>query len=390
MEIVEAKLEDICIQVTDGTHDSPKLREKGIPFIKGKHISGGTIDFANSDFISYPDHKKVIARSKPEEGDILFSNIGSVGDAARVDVDFEFSIKNVALLKPDPEKINARYLYYYVISPKFQDEIASQVSGSAQPFIGLSRLRDCVIRYHSASETQHRIAAILAAYDDLIENNTRRIAILEEMAQLLYREWFVHFRFPGHEDVAMVDSEVGEIPAGWGVRKLGDVLELAYGKGLRKKDRKPGPYPVYGSSGVFDQHNEPLVDGPGIIVGRKGNVGSVYWSDKGFCPIDTVFYVITDVNLRYVYYNLQHQNFISSDTAVPGLNRNQAYSLPFLLPSADLMREFEEFVDSLFDLVRNLENQIDNLRRTRDLLLPRLISGELDVSDLEIDTAMLT
>jgi len=99
------------------------------------------------------------------------------------------------------------------------------------------------------------------------------------MARLLYREWFVHFRFPGHEQVAMVDSPLGPIPEGWEMRQLGDVIELAYGKGLRKSDRIPGTYPVYGSSGVVDYHNESLVEGPGIIVGRKGNVGTVFWSD---------------------------------------------------------------------------------------------------------------
>ncbi|MEA3345848.1 MAG: hypothetical protein U9Q78_06355 [Chloroflexota bacterium] len=162
------------------------------------------------------------------------------------------------------------------------------------------------------------------------------------------------------------------------------MIELAYGKGLRKKDRIPGPYPVYGSSGVIDCHNEPIVEGPGIVVGRKGNVGSVFWSDEGFCPIDTVFCVKTDVNLRYVYYNLQHQNFLSTDTAVPGLNRNQAYLLPFLLPDRDVLQEFETFVEVLFDQTRNLNVRNGNLHRIRDLLLPRLVSGEVDGSELEI------
>jgi type I restriction enzyme S subunit len=181
-----------------------------------------------------------------------------------------------------------------------------------------------------------------------------------------------------------VDSELGPIPADWKVVKLGEVIELAYGKGLRKKDRIHGMVPVYGSSGIIDWHNEPLVEGPGIVVGRKGNVGSVFWSDVGFCPIDTVFYVVTDVNLRYVFYNLQDQNFLSTDTAVPGLNRNQAYLLPFVIPEKNIIQNFERFVEPVFDQVRNLNERNTLLRRARDLLLPRLISGEVDVSDLDI------
>lgn len=233
-------------------------------------------------------------------------------------------------------------------------------------------------------KTQRQIAAVLSAYDDLIENNSRRIAILGEMAQAVYREWFVHFRFPGHEDVELVESELGPIPAGWQVKTLGDVMELSYGKGLRKKDRKEGPFPVYGSSGIIDYHNEPLVEGPGIVVGRKGNVGSTYWSDVGFCPIDTTYYVETELPLHYVYYNLKYQNFIDTHAAVPGLNRNQAYLNPFVIPPQRLLIQFQEFVEPVFAELRLLRNKNEILREMRDLLLPRLISGELDVSGIEV------
>ena len=166
--------------------------------------------------------------------------------------------------------------------------------------------------------TQRKIAAILSAYDDLIENNTRRIAILEEMAQLLYREWFVHFRFPGHEKKRMVESALGMIPEGWKVVKVGDSIEQAYGKALKADTRVIGEVPVYGPGGIVGYHDTALVKGPGIIVGRKGNVGSVFWSNSDFFPIDTVFYVRSEVSLSYLYYNLRAQNFINNDAAVPG------------------------------------------------------------------------
>src|SRR5438046_4266282 len=139
--------------------------------------------------------------------------------------------------------------------------------------------------------TQRHIASILSAYDDLIENNTRRIKILEEMAQMIYREWFVNFRFPGHENVRMVDSELGPIPEGWDATTVGNVLTLEYGKALKEPDRHGGPIPVYGSSGVVGHHSERLTSGPGIIVGRKGNVGSVFLCQSDFWVIDPAYYV---------------------------------------------------------------------------------------------------
>jgi type I restriction enzyme, S subunit len=224
---------------------------------------------------------------------------------------------------------------------------------------------------------QKRISKILSAYDDLIENNTRRIRILEEMAQAIYREWFVAFRFPGHEGVRRVESAMGRIPEGWEIKKLGEMMELAYGKGLKSEVRKPGQIPVFGSAGVVGFHDESLVNGPGIIVGRKGNVGSIFWTYVNFYPIDTVFYVKTALPLLYVYYNLRTQNFINNDAAVPGLSRNQAYLLPFLVPQTEILRRFSNFIEPMFREVDVLQKKNNNLRKQRDLLLPLLVNGEL-------------
>jgi type I restriction enzyme S subunit len=123
----KVSLPEICELVTDGTHDSPKLQPSGVPFIKGKHISSGRIDFANCDYITEQDHLKCIRRVKPQTNDVLFSNIGSVGDAAHVSDDTEFSIKNVALFRPNPEKVDPLFFYYLVISPYFRGRLDSIV-----------------------------------------------------------------------------------------------------------------------------------------------------------------------------------------------------------------------------------------------------------------------
>ncbi len=291
-----------------------------------------------------------------------------------------------AVLRPS-NKIDARFLYYTVTDPKFTDYLTNNAKGSAYPAVDAETFARAEI-WLPDLQVQQKIAAILSAYDDLIENNLRRIKILEEMAQFIYREWFVKFRFPGHHKVKMVDSPLGKIPEGWEVKRLGEVVELAYGKGLKEQNRIAGDVPVYGSSGVVGYHNQSLVEGPGIIVGRKGNVGSVHWTDIPFFPIDTVFYVITKLPLQYVYFNFKTQNFISGDAAVPGLNRNQAYSLPFILPTPEVLRIFCQTIDPIFNLLNLFKRKNDVLRQTRDLLLPKLISGEMDVSDLDIKTGI--
>ena len=187
---------------------------------------------------------------------------------------------------------------------------------------------------------QRQIAGILSAYDHLIENSQRRIRLLEAMARALYREWFVHFRFPGHETLPHGTSSFGDIPQGWDVKKVGDVLELKYGKALKKEERRDGQYPVYGSSGVVGYHDASLVGGPGIIVGRKGNVGSVFWCDEDFFVIDTAYFVASSLPLRFLFYVLPTLNFINSDAAVPGLSRNQAYTLELLVPPLTLLKQF--------------------------------------------------
>lgn len=128
---------------------------------------------------------------------------------------------------------------------------------------------------------QRKVSAVLSAYDDLIENNNRRIALLEKMAEELYREWFVRMRFPGYEKVKIVKG----VPKGWKVKQLREIVELAYGKALKEEDRIEGNFPVIGSSGIIEYHNTAFVEGPGIVVGRKGNVGKVIWSKKDFFPL---------------------------------------------------------------------------------------------------------
>ncbi len=286
---------------------------------------------------------------------------------------------NTIVVKQKTNGHDIRFLYYLL----GLQNLNNYAGGAAQPLVTQTVLKQ-VEAFCPPLPTQRKIAAILSAYDDLIENNLRRIKILEEMAQNLYREWFVKFRFPGHEQARFVDSPLGRIPEGWEGKKLGEILELKYGKALKQENRQGGNVPVYGSSGIVGYHNVHLVNGPGIVIGRKGNVGSVYWSEKSFYPIDTAYFVSSEMPLRFLFYDLQTKNFLNNDAAVPGLNRNQAHSLETVIPPEDILRRFCCFADDFEQQAALLRIKNTTLRRTRDMLLPRLISGEVNVSELDI------
>ena len=390
------RLGDVAKVISGFAFKSKDFQQEGIPIIKIKNIRVGSVDLSEIDHVD-SSFLSLDTKYHVKGGDILISLTGShltqpnsvVGRVALYSSSLGHCLLNqragkIIITKPDI--CDKLFLFYSIYTEEKRREIALMALGAAsQANVSPSQVESVEMKLPPLS-IQRKTAAILSAYDRLIENNTRRIEILEEMARSIYREWFVKFRFPGHEQVQMVDSELGLIPEGWEAKKIKDVVELAYGKSLIAKNRIPGTVPVYGSAGIVGYHNEALAKGPGVIVGRKGNVGSVFWSDDDFFPIDTVFYVQTDVCFHYVYYNLQTQNFINNDAAVPGLNRNQAYSLPFLLPSENLLKQFQHFVDVIFKQTSNLRIKNINLRQTRDLLLPRLISGEIDVENLDINT----
>ena len=222
---------------------------------------------------------------------------------------------------------------------------------------------------------QKEIANILTSFDDLIENNRQRITLLETAARLLYREWFVHFRFPGHEHVRIIDG----LPEGWKQLAFSQIADLKYGKSLKKENRIEGPFPVYGSSGIIGTHQTPLVDGPTIVVGRKGNVGSIFWSPVDFWPIDTVYFIPKEQVDFWLYFVLPSAGFQNTDAGVPGLNRDFAYSRKLIHPPPRLRRSFNATVEPIFAQRTVLENYNQKLTEARDLLLPRLMSGEIAV-----------
>ena len=388
-------MEQLCDLVTDGTHDSPKLQVEGVPFIKGKHISGGTVDFSTCDFITREDHEQACKRVKPQCGDILFSNIGSVGDTAVVKVNREFSIKNVALLRPDGRKIDRAYFYYLVLSPEFRANVMNIRSGAAQPFISLANLRAFEVSYDDDLEVQRRIAGILSAYDELIENSQRRIKILESMARALYREWFVHFRFPGHESVPRLPSALGDIPQGWEVKKLGEVATITMGlspKGDTYNEQGDGTPLVNGPVEFGDRFTKQLKwttaptklchDGDLVVCVRGSTTGKYVKSDgeyclgRGVCGMNSKHQAHLDLLFQAELPRLLGQ---TSGSTFPSWTGPQLQSHPVLSPPSKLLERFEEIAKPMSAAIATYVRRIENLRLTRDMLLPKLLTKPTQV-----------
>jgi len=279
------------------------------------------------------------------------------------------------------------WFVYYLLKTQIE-QIKALAGGSATPIVSKSKFAEAKV-FVPPLPTQRKIAAILSAYDDLIENNTRRIALLERMAQLLYREWFVRFRFPGHESARMVASALGEIPEGWEVGRLDDALILQRGFDLPRKARQAGNIPVYAATGITDTHNEVKVKAPGVVTGRSGSLGTVMYVEEDYWPLNTTLWVreFRRATPIYAYYLLigLHLEQYNSGAAVPTLNRNDIHGLPVILPPAYTLNEFDDYILPMLVLRKNLRERNEVLRRTRDLLLPRLIAGEVDVTRMEID-----
>ena len=282
-------------------------------------------------------------------------------------------------------------------------ELLVQATGSTFPNVSYPQLAELVCDLPPLSE-QHAIAHILGTLDDKIELNRRMNETLEAMARAIFKSWFVDFDpvraktegrdtgLPAHlADLfpdRFEDSDLGEIPAGWSVDNLGKLIDLAYGKALREQDRRPGSIPVYGSNGQVGWHDQKLVDGPGIVVGRKGNPGFVKWAPTNFFPIDTTFFVVPKSeceSLCYLLYALEDLDLpsLSADSAVPGLNRNVAYMSTVLRPGGPVSPGFDYLIEPLFR--RRLQNDEESrtLSAFRASLLPKLLSGETRVKDAE-------
>ncbi len=376
----------------------------GTPSVMPTNIGDNRIDDGDIARITDSDLER-LAKYELRIGDIVYSRRGDVEKRSLIREREDGWLCGTGCLRVRPgnhSKVSPEYLAHYLGHPAIRSWIVRHAIGATMPNLNTSIMSDVPV-WVPPRETQESITSLLCALDDKIELSRRMNETLEEMALAIFKSWFVDFdpvraKTEGRQPYGMdadtaalfpdsfQDSEVGHIPKGWEVQALEKVCELAYGKALKASDREAGVVPVYGSNGAIGYHGVALVDGPGIVVGRKGNPGIVTWSDYDFFPIDTTFYVRpkqSSYGLHFLFYALRTLNLeqFGSDSAVPGLSRRIAYMSEMVTPTPELIAAFAETIAPLFERKRCNNSECQTLAELRDTLLPKLLSGEVRIRD---------
>ncbi len=382
--------------------------ELGVPVIRGNNLTTDMTRFIDAGFVFVTEEKAdELKNCDAIIDDLIFTAAGSLGQVGIIPKTAKYSryiISNKQLrARIDKQKVDPLFAFYWLSSKEMVKYIQQRNTGSSVPLINLSVLRSLPIPLPPLPE-QRAIAHILGTLDDKIELNRRMNEKLEAMARAIFKSWFMDFdpvraKAEGRdtglpEEItdlfpdSFEETELGEVPKGWKVKTLGDLLELAYGKALKEEIRRPGKIPVFGSNGQIGWHDEKLANGPGIIVGRKGNPGIITWAPTDFFAIDTTFYVVPKAecqNLYFLYYMLKTHDLgsLGADSAVPGLNRNLAYMNKQIIPQRTVLEIFNSIVQPLFQSIHETENESSTITQMRDTLLPKLISGEIRIESME-------
>jgi len=417
------RLGDVAKVISGFAFKSKDFQQEGIPIIKIKNIRVGAVDLSEIDHVD-SSFLSLDTKYHVKGGDILISLTGShltqpnsvVGRVALHSSSLGHCLLNqragkIIITKPDI--CDKLFLFYSIYTEEKRREIALMALGAAsQANVSPSQVESVEMKLPPLF-IQRKTAAILSAYDRLIENNTRRIEILEEMARSIYREWFVKFRFPGHEQVQMVHSELGLIPEGWEVKKLEKVADI--NASTIKPSNAPEEINYIDissvSTGKIDKIEPISLSNASSRARRIVKQGDIIWSTvrpnrKSYSLIlnpipnlivSTGFAVVTPKNApyTYLYHALTTDNFVgyltnnATGSAYPAVNTGDFKNAEVLIPCIELMNKFHNIVADIFSEKDNFLRKNINLRQTRDLLLPRLISGEIDVENLDINTGQI-
>lgn len=414
----DVMLNDVCTRITDGAHLSPKSVEHGMPMASVKDLTSFGITIDSCRQIAREDYDKLIRQGcQPLEGDVLIAKDGASAldtvCVVRKTLDVVL-LSSVAILRPNKAQIIPSFLRYYLDSETTRSYMKGAfTTGAAIPRVVLKDFKLARIKLPSLP-TQRKIAAILSAYDDLIENNLRRIKILEEMAQNLYREWFIKFRFPDHQHTRFTDSPIGHIPEGWEVVSLENVCSrITDGSHHSPKTTNFG-YPM---ASVKDMHdwginidtcrtvseeefqnlvrNDCKMRKDDVLIAKDGSYLKhcfVVERDLDVALLSSIAILrpskkinphILAMTLREPNMKTRMTGFVSG-AALPRIILQAFRQFQIVLPHIELQEQWAASTEPMIQLCWRLLNANANLRRTRDLLLPKLISGEVDVSELDI------
>ncbi|WP_374601964.1 restriction endonuclease subunit S [Arenimonas sp.] len=395
-------IKDVCLGIYDGPHATPKESDVGPVFLGIKNVTkDGRLDLSEIRHVSEQEFTQWTRRVVPRKDDIVFSYEATLHLYALIPEGFRGCLgRRMALVRPDTTKVVPRYLHYYFLSPAWKALMLSNVmTGATVDRIPIARFPRFEVRLPRLS-AQQRIADTLSAYDDLIENNRRRIALLEQSARLLYREWFVHLRFPGHEHVKVVDG----VPEGWRNSNVGQEADFV-GRGITPAYDDEADGLVINQKCIRDRllnlnqarrqskvvPDQKIVRFGDVLInstgeGTLGRVAQVL-KEVPNCTVDShVTIVRPSGRIGSLYLGRAISEFEEllktmgrGATNQTELSRDDVSALSILVPSSSIASEFEDQMSPVIRLIVNLLDQNEALSLARDLLLPRLMSGDLVV-----------
>lgn len=393
-------IKTICKGIYDGPHATPPESSSGAVFLGIPNFINGQLDLSNIRYISEQDLPKWTKRVTPQPNDIVFSYEATLNLYAIIPKGFWGCLgRRMALIRVDERKADYKFLYYYFYSTAWRSVIQEHtVTGATVDRIPLVSFPDFLVELPDLP-TQRRIASILSAYDDLIENNRRQIKLLEEAAQRLYREWFVELRFPGHEGVKVVDG----VPEGWMKGTVDNIVKLLSGYPFKSSEYvSSGKYRLITIKNVKDGEFSPdnvdyidqlpdkvpshciLTEGD-ILLSLTGNIGRV-------CIVNGYNYLLNQrvaklqtFHPAYAYCMFRSKEMLNKMTALSNgvaqqnLSPIRAEKIRILIPSSNLLFQFKNIVEPIISQIILLNNQITFACEARDRLLPELMDGEMEV-----------
>ena len=387
MEWKEVRLGDVCEiygrigfrgYTTNDLVDTPK---EGAISLSPKNIINGELNLDQCTYIKWDKYYE-----SPEiminPNEIVITKTGSsVGRTTFVRRVVHPMTLNPQLVVLKNISENAEFLSYYIKSALFQSVLKSIVVGSAIPTLSQKNLANLMINVPKEVEDQRRIASILSSLDRKIELNNKINADLEEMAQAIFKNWFVDFE--PFKDGKFVDSELGMIPEGWKVGCLGDLITIKYGKDHKKLD--DGTFPVYGSGGFMRFVNSWLYNGESVLIPRKGTLNNIMYVCEKFWTVDTMFFSVPkmDYVMKYVYNYIKRFDFskMNEGTSVPSNTAARLNKMPILIPTHEILEMYDETLCPIYNKRKMKDKESRTLSLLRDTLLPRLMSGELEVPE---------
>lgn len=375
-------LSDVCEFIVDCPHSTAPDEGKGYPLIRTPNVGKGRLDLNGVHRVSESVYKQRIQRGAPRANDLIFAREAPAGNVALVQENQTVCLgQRTVLIRPNVQKVNPQYLVYYLLSPKPQYELLGTANGATVAHVNLPAIRNLKIELPEKS-VQDKIGTILVTYDDLIENNQKQIKLLEEAVQRLYKEWFVNLRFPGHENTKIVDG----VPEGWHRGTIGQIAEFKRGRTITKAQVKGGNVPVIaGGLEPAYYHNVANTKAPVITISASGaNAGFVRLYGVDVFASDCSFVDGLGTESLFFVYEFLKESKVSIDQLQKGSAQPHVYAkdinaMKITIPEKEYLERFDRYAKVYFNKIKTLQGQNERLKTARDLLLAKLMSGEVEV-----------